>query len=157
MFRSVVAAAEKFEVPEGGWSAVGPMPDVMDVTPAGRPVAAGMSAVPVTGDDCPSHGWGNDPAGPSDVDWFGVGTEDDAADACVTGDPADLLGGEHLTVGGFVQSPAVALQGGQVGVDYDMGLFGSWCLSRVEKRAGQIGEGVGPPLPSRPQITLPRR
>jgi hypothetical protein len=53
MFEDVVVPAEQFEVPEGGGSSVGPVPDEVDVTPSRRAVTAGMGAMPVAGDHRP--------------------------------------------------------------------------------------------------------
>ena len=124
MGQGVVVSAEEFEVGEGGGSTVGPMLDVVGVAPAVVPVAAGMLTVPVAGDQGSSHGGGDDPGGPSDVEGFRVGSEDDPADGAVTGIAADLVGGQDVAVGGFVDPAPMSLQCVEVGQDQDMGFFG---------------------------------
>lgn len=57
----VVAAAHHDQVVEVGGASVGPMDDVMDVTPVGRTVTAGEPAMPVTNEDGPALGGGDGP------------------------------------------------------------------------------------------------
>jgi hypothetical protein len=66
-----VVAAEEFEVPESGGTAVCPMPDVMNITPPGRR---------------------DHPGGPADIDRFRLGSEHHPADGAVTGVSAYLSG-----------------------------------------------------------------
>ena len=88
------------------------------------PVAAGMLAVPVPGDQCPPHGGGNDPGGPSNVEGFRVGSEYDPAEGAVTGVAADLVGGQHVAVAGFVDPASMSLQCVEIGEDQDVRFLG---------------------------------
>ena len=88
--------AEEGEVGEVGGSAVGPVPSMvgcrlslhrfiavvpstvqrMSIAPSGGPVAAGgMLAVPVAGVQRSTHGGGDGPGGPADVERFGAGSK----------------------------------------------------------------------------------
>ncbi|MGH8928848.1 MAG: hypothetical protein ACRDWH_10890 [Acidimicrobiia bacterium] len=51
----VVIAAEKAEIPEGGWSVISPMRIVMHIAPTGGSVAPGMGALPIAGDHRSPH------------------------------------------------------------------------------------------------------
>lgn len=108
------------------------------IAPAVVAVAAGMLTVPVAGDQGSSHGWGDGPGGPSDVERFRVGSYEDPADGAVTAIPADLAGGQHLAGTGLVDPPAVSLQGVEVGEDQDVGFFGPGGLSRVEEASERL-------------------
>jgi hypothetical protein len=99
VFESVVVSAEEYQVPEGGRPAVGPMPLVMSVTPSGWSIAArGVLTMTVTDVEGPPHGGGDGPGGPADVDQFGAGSEDNAADGAITCIPTDLLRREDVPV-----------------------------------------------------------
>lgn len=117
MFEDVVVPAEQFEVPEGGGSSVGPVPDVVDVTPSRRAVTAGMGAMPVAGDHRPSHRGGYHPGGPADVDRFTGGSEHDPADRAVTTDPADVFGGEDFRRGAVGERVSVRVGGSRFQLD----------------------------------------
>ena len=60
------------EVPNCGRSAIGPVHDVMGVTPALRPVATGKPAATVAHDHSASHRWRNDGRPPADVERLGA-------------------------------------------------------------------------------------
>ena len=76
----MVVAAEEAEVVEVGGAAVGPVDDVVGVTPAWVSSAAGDDTVSVPGDEGPSGGGGDDPGFATDIDYFRFGVPDDAAD-----------------------------------------------------------------------------
>ena len=71
----MVVPAEQHQVRQGGLAAVGPVPDVVGVAPAGRAPAAGEGAAAVAGDQRPPDRWGDQPGGPADVQRFGVRPE----------------------------------------------------------------------------------
>ena len=50
----------------------------------------------------------------------------------------------------------MSLEGVEVGEDQDVGFLGPYRLPGVEVATGQIGEGVGPPLPGGPGIVWGR-
>ncbi len=53
----VVESAKQAEIVEIGFAAVGPVVDVMDVTPGGISSTTWVLAVAVSGDDCASQRW----------------------------------------------------------------------------------------------------
>src|SRR5688572_25538668 len=112
------------------------MLDMVGVAPLGGSVTSFVSAVPVSGDEGPSHRWWYHPGGASDVDGLGVGPEDDPVDDSVAGGFPHLVGSQHVPGGGFVDPTAVALEGVEVGEDEDMRLLRSGCLSGVQEGAG---------------------
>ena len=65
---AVVSPAEELKVFEGRESAMGPVGDVVGVTPAVRPSAAGMSTASIALDQGSADGWGDGAGGSADVE-----------------------------------------------------------------------------------------
>ena len=87
----VTTPAQHDEVPGVGAAAVGPVHDVVDFEPAGRP-AQRVTALLVTVQHDPPGAFGNDPLGAADTDRTTIGHED-RADRAVTGvQPGDGVG-----------------------------------------------------------------
>jgi hypothetical protein len=113
-----------------------------------------MTAMTVPGNQRSPHRWGDDAGGAADVDWFGVGAEDDPVDDGVTGGSPHLIGSQDLSVGGFVDPTTLAGEGVEVSQDQDMRLLRPGRMTRVQEGAGQINEGIGASLPGRPQVAV---
>ncbi len=94
---------------------VGPMDHMVNVTPAGWPVTTGMLTVAVAGDHSPPHGGWYHPGGPTDINRLPIGAEHDPGDGGVTGQHADLFGGEDLTGHRLMHPTTPTLQSVKVG------------------------------------------
>ena len=99
--QGVVMPAEEDQIFEARKPSFGPWDEMVDVTPAGGPVASGEDAMEVTGHDCDSQGRGDQSFGPSHVEGLAVGSEYDPGQIGVTGEPSDLVGGEEGPTFGF--------------------------------------------------------
>jgi hypothetical protein len=102
VFGRVVPPAEEDAFGYVGFSAVGPVVEVVDVAPAGVSVASWSLAVAVSGDDGSALGDGPCPCFSSYVEDFGVGSEDDPADRGVTGELAERFDVDDVSVEGLV-------------------------------------------------------
>ena len=94
----VVAAAEQHQVVEVGGAAVLPGCEVMRVAPAGRPLAAGEGAVPVTVHEGASLGFGDEAGVAAEVEDLLLAVHDHAADRTVAGEPLDRDAGDRPDV-----------------------------------------------------------
>lgn len=81
----VVAWAEEGQVVQAGWSALGPVVDVVCVGPGGWFFAAGEDAAVVSDDERGADVFGDDPSLAADVQGFAGGGEDDALHGGVAG------------------------------------------------------------------------
>ena len=109
---------------------------MVDVAPAGGPVATGEDTVEVSGHYCDSEGWGDQSFGSSHVEGLTVGSEDDSGQVGVTGDPSDLVGGEEGPMFGFCESWFVFEEGFGGDMDDEAG--------SVSVRFDHFEEEVGP-------------
>jgi hypothetical protein len=144
MQQGVVIPAEKPQVGRLGLTPVGPVPDVVNVTPARVTITPFPCALAVPGYDGTPHSWGDHPGPSPHVDDLGVGAEDDAAHRCVTGQPSQFIYGEDLTILGLMRPSRAALEGGEVAENIDVRLLATNCRSvgTVEEAASQILESV---------------
>jgi hypothetical protein len=94
---SVVSAAEGDAVCEAGGAMVGPVHDVVDVTPAGRYETAGISASTVSDDHRAADRGRHGGAGSPDIQRLTAGTQHHRNDPCITRDPAGDLGVDRTT------------------------------------------------------------
>ena len=140
VFGGVVPAAEEDTFGYVGFSAVGPVVEVVDVAPAGVSVASWALAVAVSGDDCPALGDRPGTGFSSYVEDFGVGSENDPADRGVTGELTERVHVDDVPVEGFVGASGKTLQCWEVGEDHDVRFFASdgWCVPVVEPVPTQI-------------------
>jgi hypothetical protein len=88
----VVIAAQQHEILQVGRSVVAPVPDVMTLTPAGRPITAGESATPVAEREGAAEGSGDQAGLPAEVEGLAGAAEEGGDDAGVAGDPSGLRG-----------------------------------------------------------------
>ena len=102
--QGVVMPAEEDQIFEARKPSFGPWDEMVDVTPAGGPVASGKDTVEVPGHDSDSQGRGDQSLGPSHVEGLAVGSEHDPGQIGVTGKPSDFVGGEEGSMFSFGDS-----------------------------------------------------
>jgi hypothetical protein len=90
--------AEQQQVGDRGRSAVGPVANVMRVTPGVRSIAAGEPAVSVPNDQGAAHRRRHDWGAPADVQWFGPPGQHDAHHRGIAGDAAGRLDADRAHV-----------------------------------------------------------
>ena len=155
---AVMVAAEQHGVGQARVAAVGPVPDVVGVAPAGRAVAAREGAAAVAQDQGASQRAGDEPALPADVEWLAGAAEDGGQDRRVAGEPAHRLGGELQT---GVESAGAELPGQRVVAcgDDDLGgvaaVLGQ--LAGAQGEPADVGERVVPALPGQRGFVRPGR
>lgn len=80
MYQCVVVAAEETEVVEICGATIGPVFDVVGVTPAGTPATTGHDAVTVPGDQSSACCRRDDPRLTAHINYLGLSVPDDPTD-----------------------------------------------------------------------------
>ena len=89
MSSSMVPSAQQAQVAQSGWPAVGPVPDVVGVAPAGGHIAAGVGAVPIALVEGPPQRRWHHPTGGGGRDRSALAVAGDAGNGGIAGQAAN--------------------------------------------------------------------
>ena len=115
MFAGVVPPAEEDAFGYVGFSAVGPVFEVVDVAPPGVSVASLSLAVAISGDDGPALCSRPDTSFSSHVEDFGVGSQDDPTYRGVASELTEHIDIDDVSMEVLVGAPSYPLQRFEVG------------------------------------------
>jgi hypothetical protein len=98
MFQAVVIATEELEVGELGLPSLLPGEDVVDIAPAGRPVATGVTAMAVSHHHRPPEGGRDHPGLSPHIEGFGSRSHDHPGEGGITGQGFEVCLGKGPSI-----------------------------------------------------------